>query len=369
MKRSRLHAVVLAGGAGERFWPASRAGYPKPLMQVVGGASLLDATLERARAFADEDRVWIVCGHEHARAIRRASGLPANRVLVEPQRRNTAMATAWIAERIAAEDPAAVLAVLPADHHVPDTRAFAQAIRKAARAAAREHVLVTLGVWPTRPDPGYGYIELGPPVGKAHAGLHRVAKFVEKPRVAVARRYVADGRHLWNAGVFVWEARTFLQEVERLAPRLHRALEPIRERPRGRNRAAVESAYARAPSLPVDVAILERSDRVWTLPVRFSWSDVGTWESLATELGVGQAKGRSRAQRAGNRVIAGELLAEDAASNLVWGTRERPIVLLGVEELAVVDTGDVILVTKLKRAGDVKRIVAAIKARGRDELT
>ncbi|MCP4039076.1 MAG: hypothetical protein GY733_19210, partial [bacterium] len=146
-----------------------------------------------------------------------------------------------------------------------------------------------------------------------------------------------------------------------------RALEPIRNRPRGRNKAAVAAAYQKAPSLPVDVAILERSDRVWTVPVRFSWSDVGTWDSLASELGVGEARGRSREQKAGNRVIAGELLAQDATSNLVWGA-ERPIALLGVDELAVVDTGDVILVTKLSRAGDVKRFVAALKARGRDDL-
>ncbi|MCP4035810.1 MAG: mannose-1-phosphate guanylyltransferase, partial [bacterium] len=329
MKRARLHAVVLAGGAGERFWPASRACHPKPLMQVVGGASLLDATLARARAFANDDHVWIVCGHEHAGVVRRASGLPASRVLVEPRRRNTAMAAAWIAERIHADDPEAVLVILPADHHVPDKRAFAQAIRKAAEAASREHVLVTLGVRPRRADTGYGYIELGPPAGRAHPGLHRVSRFVEKPDAAVARRYLEAGRHLWNAGVFIWEARSFLEEVERLSPRLHRALEPIRNRPRGRNKAAVAAAYQKAPSLPVDVAILERSDRVWTLPVRFSWSDVGTWDSLASELGVGQARGRSREQKAGNRVIAGELLAQDATSNLVWGA-ERPIALLGV---------------------------------------
>ena len=367
MKRSQLHAVILAGGAGERFWPASRAHHPKPLMQVVGGESLLQATLDRARGFANDDHIWIVCGHEHAGVIRRASGLPARRVLVEPSRRNTAMAAAWSAERVALEDPEAVLVVLPADHHVPDKRAFAQAIRRAADAASQEHVLVTLGVRPTRPDTGYGYIEVGARAGKEHPELHRVSKFVEKPSADVARRYVASGKYLWNAGVFIWQARSFLEDVERFAPRLHRALGPIRKQPRGRNHDAVAVAYGRAPSIPVDVAILERSDRVWTLPVRFHWSDVGTWDSLADELGVGRSGGRRREEKAGNRVIAGELLAEEARANLVWGA-DRPIALFGVEDLAIVDTGDVILVTKLSRAGDVKRIVAALKAQGRDEL-
>ncbi len=367
MTRAPLHAVILAGGAGERFWPASRTHYPKPFLKVIGGASLLDATLDRARGFADEDRIWIVCGHEHAAEVRKASGLPASRVLVEPRRRNTAMAAAWVAQRIAAEDPDGVLAILPADHHVPNRRAFAQAIRKAARAAQSAKVLVTLGVRPTRPDTGYGYIQVGPEAGKAFVGLHRVARFVEKPGPAVAKRYCTGGKHLWNAGVFVWEARTFLAEVAACAPALHKALGPLRKHPKGRNREAVSTAYGKAPSVPVDVAILEKSDRVWTLPVSFSWSDVGTWGSLASELGVGRARGGSPEERGGNRVIAGQMLALDAQANLVWGG-DKPIALLGVDNLAVVDTGDVILVTKLDRSGDVKRIVATLKARGRDDL-
>lgn len=364
MRVPPLHVVVLAGGAGERFWPASRAHYPKPLLKVIGGKSLLAATLDRARAIAGKDRIWIVCGHEHAKKIRKASGLPANRVLVEPRRRNTAMAAAWAAQRIAAEDPHGVLVILPADHHVPDRRAFAAAIRKSARAAHAAEVLVTLGVRPTRPDTGYGYIRLGPRAGKAYAGLHRVAKFVEKPGAATASRYCAGGKYLWNAGVFIWQAKTFLEQVAECAPDLHRALAPLRRHPKGRNRQAVAVAYEKAPSLSVDVAILERSQRVWTLPVSFSWSDVGTWESLASELGVGE---KSKRDRNGNRIIAGQLLAFDAEANLVWGG-DRPIALLGVENLAVVDTGDVIFVTKLERAGDVKRIVATLKARGREDL-
>ena len=367
MKRLPLHAVVLAGGAGERFWPASRANHPKPLLEVIGSKSLLEATLDRARAFADKDRIWIVCGHEHANKIRKTSGLPANRMLIEPRRRNTAMAAAWAAQRIAAEDPDVVLVILPADHHVPDRRAFATAIRRAARAAHAAEVLVTLGVRPTRPDTGYGYIKVGPRAGKSYPGLHRAAKFVEKPKASTAKRYCAGGKHLWNSGVFIWRAQTFLDQLALCAPDLHKALAPLRRHPKGRNRAAVAAAYDRAPSLPVDVALLERSRRVWTLPVSFSWSDVGTWKSLAVELGVGQATGRAKRDRSGNRVIAGQLLAFDAESNLIWG-RDKPIALLGVESLAVVDTGDVILITKLERAEDVKRIVATLKGRGREDL-
>ena len=175
----KLHAVVLAGGAGERFWPASRQRRPKPFLKVQGGESLLAATLARARRFASLDCVWVVCGADHARLLRAETGLPAGRVLVEPHRRNTAMAVGFAAERIRAEDRDGVLAVLPADHHIPDAAAFARAIRRAARAAREAEVLVTLGVKPSRPDTGYGYIQPGARVGKAFAGLHRVQRFVE----------------------------------------------------------------------------------------------------------------------------------------------------------------------------------------------
>jgi mannose-1-phosphate guanylyltransferase len=367
MSRAPLHAVILAGGAGERFWPASRLNHPKPFLEVVGGKSLLQATLDRARCFADPDCIWIVCGHEHAKEVRVRSGLASNRVLVEPQRRNTAMAAAWVAERIAAEDAESVIAILPADHHVPREKAFAAAIRKAARAAQHAQVLVTLGVRPTRPDTGYGYINVGSKVGARFPGLHEVSRFVEKPDRAKALRYVASGSYLWNAGVFIWRARTFLEELEAWAPELHEAMAPLRARPKGRNREALEASYRAAPSLPVDVAILEPSRRVWTIPVDFAWSDVGTWESLAEELGVGERKGKAEVTRTGNRVIAGEVLLQDADSNLIWG-KDRLIALLGVENLAVVDTGDVILVTKLDSSPDVKRMVARLKAEGRDNL-
>lgn len=357
-KHPPIHAVILAGGAGERFWPASRSAHPKPLLRVVGDDSLLAATAHRAQVFANE--LWLVCGDEHARPMRRELSLGAGRVLVEPVRRNTAMAVALAATRIAAEDPDAVMVVLPADHHIPDRRAFAADIRKAARAAADAKVLVTLGVKPTRPDTGYGYIQSGKPAGRRHAGLRAVRRFVEKPDAATARRYLRSGGYLWNAGIFVWTARSILEEIETYMPGLHRALGPVRSAGRRYSRPLLARAYRRAPSAPIDTGVMERSHRVWTLPVRWHWSDVGTWESLAGELGV--APGRT--QR-----VAGELVFDDLGGNLVWGRGERPIALLGVEGLAVVDTGDALLITKLDRSGDVRGIVKALKKKGRADVT
>lgn len=356
--RRRLHAVLLAGGAGERFWPRSRAAHPKPFLRVDAGTSLLEATLRRAERFADPERIWVVCGREHVRAVRRATGLPARRVLAEPRRRNTALACALAAERIAAEDPDALLAVLPSDHRIPDARAFATAVRRCARAADRARVLVTLGVRPEGPETGYGYLQLGAPA-PGFVGLHRVRRFVEKPDAARARRFLRGGDYLWNAGIFVWAARVLLEEVERRAPAIHRALAPVRRTPSGRGfAAAVERAYRRAPSLPVDVAVLERSRRVWTLPVDFRWSDVGTWASLAAALGV---------RDGANRIVDGEALLLGARDNLVWADG-RLVALLGVEGLAVIDAGDALLVARLDHSPQVRDVVDRLRAKGRSEL-
>jgi mannose-1-phosphate guanylyltransferase/mannose-6-phosphate isomerase len=343
----------LAGGSGQRFWPRSRKQHPKPLLRALGGETLLAATVARARRFSCRDGVWLVCGVEHAAPTRRearAAGVSARRIVVEPASRNTAMAAAVAALRIAAEDPEAILAVLPADHVIPDARAFAAAMGRAVRAAAEADVLVTLGVRPTRPETGYGYIRVGAPA-PGHPGLHRVSRFVEKPGAAAARRFLRGGKHLWNAGIFVWRARTLLEEIERHAPELHRALAPVRRHPRGRHAArALAAAYRRAPSLPVDVAVLERSRRVWTEPLDFHWNDVGSWDSLARELGAGGGI---------SRVVAGDAILEDAGANLVWADG-RLVVLLGVEGLAVIDTPDALLVARLDRSSDLKRVVARI---------
>jgi mannose-1-phosphate guanylyltransferase/mannose-6-phosphate isomerase len=351
---------VLAGGAGERFWPASRSARPKPFLQLMGGRSLLDATLARARRVASRDSLWVVCGDEHARPIRRETGLPASRVLAEPRRRDTAAAIGLVASHIAARDPEAVLSVLPADHVIPDEKAFAADIRRAAHAAHVGNTLITIGVRPTRPETGYGYIQVGDAVGRAHPRLRRVRRFVEKPDAARARRFLRGGRHLWNAGIFVWSARTILEEIALHVPALHRALAPVRAAGRRFPRQAVVQAYRRAPSLPIDVAVMEKSRRVWTLPVRWHWSDVGTWESLAGELGV--KAGRSQ-------VLEGALVHDDGGGNLVWGRPERPIALLGVEGLAVVDTGDALLVARLDRSNGVRAIVKTLKEKGRLDVT
>jgi mannose-1-phosphate guanylyltransferase/mannose-6-phosphate isomerase len=313
----------------------------------------------RARRVAAPRDIWLVCGADHARAMRRESGLAEGRVLVEPVGRNTAAAIALAAVRIAADDPDAVMVVLSADHRIPSGAGFAASVRRATPAAAAG-ALVTLGVRPTRPETGYGYIRLGRPAGRRFPGLHRVARFVEKPDRARAERYLAHGGFLWNAGIFVWSARTLLAELERCAPAIARGLEPVRRAAaRGLPLApALARSWPKLPSEPIDTAVLERSRSVWCLPVSWRWSDVGTWRSLAEELGVDERS---------SRTLGGKALLCDAPGNLVRA-HDRPIVLLGVAGLVVIDAGDALLVADLRRSGAVRDVVARLQKNGWSDL-
>jgi mannose-1-phosphate guanylyltransferase/mannose-6-phosphate isomerase len=353
-----LHAVILAGGAGERFWPASRERRPKPLLEVVAGSSLLAATVARARRFTARERIWVVCGREHAGAVKSAAGIPASRVLIEPMRRNTAMAIAWAAERIAAVDPAAVMAVLPADHHIPDQAAFATAIRRAARAARSTGALVTLGVEPTRPDTGYGYIQAGAPLGRAHPGLRRVRRFVEKPDAARAAQLLAAGNAYWNSGMFVFGAAVYLEELKKHRPDIESAARKAwaaRAADRDFVRPGRE-AFLACPSDSIDYAVMERTARAALVPARFDWSDLGSWDTL-WDVGAKDARGN---------VAAGDVQLLDA-ENCYVRAESRMVAVLGLSDAVVIETGDALLVASKEHAQRVKEVVAKLADANRSE--
>ncbi len=304
---------------------------PKPLLRVAGGRSLLADARSRARARRGPGCVWLVCGREHAGAVRQRRGSPRARTLVEPRMRNTALAIGLAAARIAAADPDAVLVVLPADHRMPRCAARSRrAVRGAVRAAAREPVLVTLGVRPTRARDGLRLHPPRQPVGRAHPGLHRVRRFVEKPDAAPrASASCARGGHLWNAGIFVWtRARDprgdrgprACARIARSRPSARAPPAPARRRSRPRSRSPIAAPRRRPSTSPCSSA----AARVWCLPVSFRWSDVGTWASLAEELGVaterssvisGTACLRRRTGKPGLRPPTGRLRCSGSADS------------------------------------------------------
>lgn len=356
-KRHRF-AVLMAGGVGTRFWPWSRRASPKQLLPLAEERSMLAVTAERVRSLVPDENVLIVTSDSLAKQVARdLPWLPRSGILAEPFGRNTAPCIAWAAYEAMSRDPDAVLLVLPADHVIRPMAAFHKAARQAMSVAAGCDRLVTFGIEPTSPETGYGYIQEGEPIQGTPA--RAVKYFHEKPERSRARRFLARGGHYWNSGMFAWKAQTFLDETCRYLPELIDAMEGMESaRTRGRVSArAVREAYEAVEGVSVDVGILERSDRVAVLPVSFEWNDVGSWDAMEA-LWPGDADGnRSR----------DPLVTVDASGNLV-ATRGKPVALLGVENLVVVDAGDAILVCPRDRCQDVRKIVDLLDAGGLEKL-
>ncbi len=350
-----LHAVILAGGRGERFWPWSRAERPKQLLAITSARTMLDETVRRVDPLIPRERVRVVTGPALAEPIREAlPELGREQVVVEPRGKNTAPAIGLAAALIAAEDDDASMVLLPADHHVPDGGAFRDAVAYADALARESGALVTFGIVPERAETGYGYIEAGVEAGRqGEIRHHEVLRFVEKPDSATARRYVENGGILWNSGIFVWRVSDILEALATHVPAMAGPLDALTRAAGGAGeKAAVEALFDAAPSISIDYAVMEKAERVFVVRAPLTWDDVGAWSALDR---VFEADGD------GN-VLRGDVLGVDASDNIVLAD-EGVVGLIGVSGLVVVRTGDAVLVCTRERAQDVKELVQALKAR------
>ena len=326
---------------------------PKQLLPIATRKTLLADTLARVRSLATPRATWIVTGAGHAAAVRReARGLPRGNVLVEPQGRNTAAAIALAALRIARTSPDAVMVVLPADHAIGDVAAFRTTLTQAMDVAVATDRLVTIGIAPTHPETGYGYIQVGEAIDPKHSGgshAHAVARFIEKPDAARARALLDGGDVLWNGGIFAWRVERILAELRRWVPDV---LEPIEKAvARGTDRALAQ-AYARVPSVSIDTGVMERAERVAVVRATFPWSDVGSWAAVADLWRNGE---EANAVRGATVLVDSNGCVVDAGSRLV--------ALVGVQDLVVVDTPDALLVCPKERAQDVRLVVEELRRR------
>ncbi len=361
--RPSIYALILAGGAGTRFWPASRKARPKQLLPLIGGDPLI---LETAR------RVLPICGgYQH---ILVASGrhlveptaailpeLPFENLLVEPVPRNTAPAIGWAAARVARQDPDAVLMVLPSDHHIADVPAF-QATLERAVASARTGAITTIGIRPTHPETGYGYIEMG----DVHAGGGlTVKRFVEKPHRALAEELLATGRYLWNAGMFFFRARDMISAIRAHQPELASGLDAFdRAAAAGDELTEVLHRFPTLPSVSIDKGVMEHMTTLAVLPGDFGWSDIGSWQS-AWELAEKDSAGNSAPADA---VFIGSKNNQVVDLRSGGHGKHRVIALVGVDDLVVVETDDALLIVPRERSQDVKEVVDALKRRGDTHL-
>ncbi|MGD8200130.1 mannose-1-phosphate guanylyltransferase [Ornithinimicrobium sp. W1679] len=357
-----LTAVVPAGGSGTRLWPLSRAASPKFLHDLTGsGRSLLQDTVERLRPLVG-DRVLVVTGTRHADAVREQLPdlLPAN-LLVEPGPRDSMPAIGLAAAVLERRDPEAVLGSFAADHVIEQPEVFRERVHQAVR-AAREGLLVTLGITPTRPATGFGYVRVGRALGVTGAPQVRHAEaFVEKPDAALAAEYVSSGTYLWNAGMFVVRAGTLLELLATRHPRMVQTLRRVAEDP-----SAIEELWGSLPRISIDHAVAEpaaAAGRVAVVPAPFGWDDVGDFSSLADLL-------PESAEHPGLRVLGpGHLVVDEGSTGLVAPRGGRTVVTLGLQDVVVVDTPDAVLVTTRQHCQDVKGLVETLRRTGREELT
>lgn len=353
----RIVPVVLCGGSGTRLWPLSRALLPKQFLPLAGERTLVQEAALRARALPGAHAPVFVANQEHRFLLAeqlRAAAIEAGALLLEPVARNTAAAIAAAACYVAAQDPQAVLLVFPSDHRIGRPAAFRRAALTAARLAQHGH-LVTFGITPDRPATGYGWIEVGDAVPGARAA-RRILRFVEKPSAARARRFLASGRFLWNSGMFAFRVQDILAELQRFAPAVRRAAETaVAQALKDLDFLRLGArAFARAPALSIDHAVMEHTRRGVVLPAPFAWSDIGSWRTL-WEIGPRDQRGN---------VVRGDVRLNDVRGCYVRANA-RHVSLIGVRDLVVVETEDALLVAARDRAEEVREAVARLAREGR----
>ncbi|HEY6467659.1 MAG TPA: mannose-1-phosphate guanylyltransferase [Candidatus Acidoferrales bacterium] len=367
MKRSLpACAVLLAGGRGTRFWPRSRTRTPKQILNIVGTGTMLGETAARLAPLVLPKNIWVVTNVEQIASVRRElKKAPVAQILAEPVGRNTAAAIGLAAVHLVRKHGDALMAVLPSDAHIADAAGYRKLVAAALEQAQEPGRMVVLGITPTRPETGYGYIERGGaaawPNGTPSYVVHR---FTEKPELEVARKYLASGKYFWNAGMFFWRATTFLENLQRFLPVTHEALGELAETIGTRRYAAtLERVYPQLENISVDYAVMERAtrargtDQVSMIPADIGWSDVGSWAAVYELL----------AQKTGDNVSAGAAFTLDAQGNYFWSPKKF-VAAIGVNDMVLVETDDAMLLCARERSQDVGKIVKWLEEQKRKAL-
>ncbi|HEX6811909.1 MAG TPA: mannose-1-phosphate guanylyltransferase [Planctomycetota bacterium] len=358
-----LHAVIMAGGSGTRFWPASRAARPKQFLPLARGKLLIAATVERLEGLCAPDHVWIATNAVQARALAKIlPGFPRDHVIVEPEPRDTAPCVALATATIAATDPAATMIVLPADHVIEPTAAFHRMVRRGAEIASDRETLVTFGIKPTWPATGYGYIECGPAHDSLEPRAFSALRFREKPDPTTARQFLDQGGFLWNSGIFVWTVDAIRRAMQRGNGVLATAFDGMQDAIARQNSAQWKRLFKRAPKTSIDYAVMEKADKIVVVEAGVNWEDVGSFQAIAA-VGAGDD-----AQNFALLTAGASQITLQSHGNIVYAEGKRTVALFGVENLVVVALGDAVLVCPKNRAADLKVLVEHVRTQGRTDL-
>jgi mannose-1-phosphate guanylyltransferase len=352
-----MFAVIMAGGKGARFWPRSRERMPKHLLDILGERTVIRETVDRIRPLVPAERTLVVTGASHAaELIRQLPEIPTENILIEPVGRNTAPCIGLAALHIQRREPDAVMLVLPSDHRIGDEFTFRRVIAAAAAAAVQGSPLVTIGIRPTGPETGYGYLELGEPVATVGEDpVYKVRSIREKPVRELAESFLIQGGFLWNSGMLVWKTEAILEAIGQFLPGLEQGLRRIGAA-LGTDRAEEVTAatYMGLESVSIDYGVMEKAREVLIVPGEFDWSDLGSWDAL-WEVSPKDVNGLA---------ARGECIAVAAANSLVHSPGKL-VALVGVDDLLVVDTHDALLICRRGRSQDVRRVVEILEREGR----
>lgn len=351
-----LHAVIMAGGSGTRFWPRSTKSHPKQFLNIFGDRTMLQTTVDRIEMLIPADRVWVITNDRYVDLVQeQLPDVPAKNIVGEPVAKNTAPCVALAAALIDEQDSDATMVVLPADHQIEQPDTFLSILKTAAAKAEDGETLVTIGIQPDHPETGYGYIEFDKQHSETHKGreVRKVNQFREKPDQQTAEEFIASGNFLWNSGMFIWKTTTILNQFEQYLPDVQQQLEKLSPAiSTDSQKEAVDKFYHECPSISIDYGIMERAESVYVVPGSFGWNDVGSWSAYYD----------LRSKDNDGNVIQSETAAlTDAKNNLIHSESGKMIALVGVDNLAVVETDDAILVCNLNESQGVKQIVNKLK--------
>ncbi len=350
-----VYAVIMAGGKGTRFWPKSTEDKPKQFLNLFGEKTMLQNTVERVSKYIPRERNIIVTNQQYVSLVQeQLPDLPEDNIIGEPVGRNTAPCIAAAAALLEKKSPDATMVVLPADHFIQDRERFLSILQSATSQAEAGENLVTIGIRPTRPETGYGYIQFDKDKQEGVEGnpVHKVKNFTEKPDIDKAREFLDAGEYLWNSGMFVWKASTILKQIEQHLPDIHKEVEQLKEGLNDDQQSAINTFYHNCPSISIDYGVMEKADTVYVIPGSFGWNDVGSWNAVH-EL--------EEKDRNGNAVNANLALLHNAHDNYVFSESDRVIALVGIEQAAVVETEKAILVCNINQAQGVKDVVNALR--------
>ncbi|MEN9571054.1 MAG: hypothetical protein RL172_2285 [Bacteroidota bacterium] len=347
------YVAIMAGGIGSRFWPMSRTNFPKQFLDILNtGRTLIQATYDRFALFIPKENIYVVTAEQYRDIVaQQLPELPAANILCEPSRKNTAPCIAYISYKLKELNPDANLVCAPADHIILQPEAFKEVCLQALDFTAHIKGLVTLGIKPTHPNTGYGYIQFEPQA--VSENVYKVKTFTEKPDRELAKTFMASGDFLWNAGIFVWKVKNIVAAFEKFLPEMHEVFDAEKDQfNTAAEKQAIERIYPQCVNISIDYGVMEKADNVYIIPASFGWSDLGTWASAYDNLEKDYLE---------NAVAGNNVMIIDATKNMVHADNNKLVLLQGLDDFIVVDTPDVLMICRKDKEQEIKEYVAEVK--------